>query len=421
MRVRRDYDRPFFSNRRRRGFGVRGIFVFGLLMGLGLAVLLMEFDRLQYSALEAVGFAPTPTPFASDLATRGGQMYVSGDVEGAIAMFEQATLQQPDNPNYLYEYGSMLIDMDRVDEALPVAEQMIQAAPQDPRGYALKARALMWSSPAEAIQSAILGIDLDPNYAPLYAASGVAYTNLGRWQEGLREGRRAVELDSNNRFALFAYQFPLTYTGRYQEAIDYLERAISLNPNITAPYFYLAQLYRLPGVDQPQMAVATYNRILELEPNNAKAYLRLCETFANVDRADFRLAQPYCDTAINLDPEYGEAYRQRGQMQYNRRNYEGAIESFEQCIQYGAEAEIECWYIRGLAHYWLDQCDQSWEILQEARTRAQAQGEGAGVIDAIQTGLGNIRANCSGYESRGVPTVPPPTPIPPTPIGGGYG
>ncbi|MEQ8675859.1 MAG: tetratricopeptide repeat protein [Aggregatilineales bacterium] len=421
MRVQRNYNRPFFSNRR-RGLGIRSIFFVGLFLGAVLVLFALQYDRIQIAALDAVGFAPTPTPLPSNIAMQGSVLFVEGDVQAAAQLFGQAMQQQPDNADYLYEYGTILIEMNMVDEAVPIAEQMIAVAPEDPRGYALKARTLMWDAPAEAIQAAILGIDIDPNFAPLYAASGVAYTNLGRWQEGLREGARAIEIDPMDRFSLFAYQFPLTYVGRYQEAIDYLEQSIALNPNLAEPYFYLARLYTLPGVDNPEMAIATYFRILEMEPDNAKANLRLCETFAGVDEADFREAQPYCDEAIRLDPTYASAYRQRGQMQYNRRNYEGAIESFERCIALGSE-EIECYYLRGLAHYWLggEDCPAAWDVLQDSRTRAQAQGEAESVLNAIQIGLGNIQANCSGYANVSVPTVPPPTSIPPTPIGGGYG
>lgn len=419
MRVQRNYDRPFFSDRRRRP-RFRAIFFIGLFLGAGLVLFALQYDRLHLAALDAVGFAPTPTPLPSSLANQGSALYVSGDVEGAAQMFGQAMQQQPDDPDYLYEYGSILIDMNLVEDAVPIADRMIAVAPEDPRGYALKARALMWDSPAEAIQAAILGIDADPNFAPLYAASGVAYTNLGRWQEGLREGARALEIDPMDRFSLFAYQFPLTYVGRYQEAIDYLEQSIELNPNLTEPYFYLAKLYTLPGVNNPEMAIATYYRILDIDPENAKANLRLCETYAGVEYADFRIAQPYCDEAIDLDPTYASAYRQRGQMQYNRRNYEGAIESFQECIDLGSD-EIACYYLRGLAHYWLGECDQAWAILQDSQTRAQAQGEAESVLNSIQTGLGNIQANCSGYSNVSVPTAPPPTGIPPTPIGGGYG
>jgi tetratricopeptide (TPR) repeat protein len=388
-----------------------------LLIGGILAFIYFRYDELQLTALDAVGMAPTVTPMSGDLANQGMEYYSTGDVDNAMLMLERALQQQPNSIDYLYEYGRMLLDADMVDEAIPIADRAIQVAPDDPRGYAIKAQTLMWTEPAEAIQIAIRGQDADPNFAPLYAVSGVAYTNLGRWQEGVRNGAQAIELDPNDPFVQLAYNFPMTYTGRYQEAIDSLERAISINPNLTTPYFYLAALYGLPQVNQPEMAIATYEHIISLDPTNAKAYLRICETYARVDEADFQKAQEYCDDAIEIVSNYASAYRQRGQMQYNRRNYEGSIESFQECVDLGSD-EIECWYLRGLAHFWLGECDQAWDVLQEAQIMAAEQGIAQSVVDNIEAGLYNITQKCTGYANQPTPTPAPPTPVPLTPIGG---
>ncbi|MFW5748357.1 MAG: tetratricopeptide repeat protein [Chloroflexota bacterium] len=416
MHINRNYSRPFFSSRRRSGIGARGLFVIGLVLGGIVVFFLMNFSQIQLRTLDAFGMAPTPTPFASDQATRSLQMFATGNLEGALVMMADAVDQRPNNIDYLYEYGMMLYEAERFDEALQIAERAIAAAPEDPRGYALKARGLMWSDPPAAIQVAIQGTDTNPDFAPLYAAQGIAYTNLGRWQEGLRMGARAIELDPNNLFVQMSYQFPLIYRGDYRRAIEAVETAIALNPNLPGLYFYLARLYSLPQVGEPEMAIATYERIIEMDPDNAKAYLRLCQVYAGVENARFDIAQPYCDAAIQIDPTYGDAYAQRGQMQYVRRNYEGAIQSFEQCIENGSE-QIECWYLRGFSYYRLGECDLAWEITNEARPMAVEQGLGI-IVENIDNVLDAITQRCPNYEGLTVPTPIPPTPIPPTPIGG---
>ena len=415
-RIRRDRSSLTFSDNR-RGVNPTVLFVFGLLIGGLLAFVYVQYDELQLEALDAIGMAPTATPGAGTLADQAMSYYATGDVDAALAALERSLIQRPQNINYLYEYGRILIEVDRVDEAIPIADRAIAAAPDDPRGYAIKAQTLMWTDPALAIQTAIRGQDADPTFAPLYAAAGVAYTNLGRWQEGIRNGAQALELDPDDPFVLLAYNFPLTYTGRYQEAIDSLERAISINPNLATPYFYLASLYRLDAVGQPEMAIATYEHILTLDEDNAKAYLRICETFAGVDEAEFDVAQTYCDKAIEADSEYASAYRQRGQMQYNRRNYEGSIESFQSCVDLGSD-EIECWYLRGLAYFWLGECDLAWDLLQESQVIAADQGIAQSIVDQIELGLFNITELCPGFNNQPLPTPVPPTAIPPTPIGG---
>jgi tetratricopeptide (TPR) repeat protein len=416
MQIRRDYSRSFFTGRRRGGIGARVLFLIGLLLG-GLAVFFMlNFNRLQLAALDAVGMAPTATPFASNYARQGMELFYGGDLDDAIIAFENALQQRPDNIDYLYEYGSMLMEAERFEEALIVAEHAIDVAADDPRGYALKARNLMFTDSPQAIQVAIQGVDVDPTFAPLYAAQGVAYTNLGRWQEGLRMVTRAQEIDPNNIFVQMSMQWPYVYQGNYRAAIEALERAIGLNPNLVTPYFYLAALYNLNQVGEPEMAIATYERILEMDPDNEKAYLRLCQVYAGVDQARFDVAQPYCDRAIQINPEYGDAYAQRGQMQYVRRNYEGAIESFEDCVRYGSD-KIECWYLRGFSHYRLSQCEQAWDITNEARPMAVEQGLPT-IVENIDNVLDAITQRCAGFSGQSVPTPVPPTLAPPTPIGG---
>lgn len=421
VKINRNNTRPFFSKRQRgTAESARIVFFFGLLIGGFLMFVVTQYDRLQVGAMDLVGLAPDPTPYASDYATQGYSALMAGDMDAAARLFDRAVDLQPQNIDYLYEYGRVLIESDREAEAISVADQAMQAAPNDPRGYALKARALMFDDPAQAIQVAINGNDVDPNFAPLHAAMGVAYFNLQRWREAIAEGELAIQLDPNDAFSHRMLWLVRTYVGDYQGAIDTLQNAINLQPNFVAPYFELAFLYKLDQVGQSTMAVATYNRILEMDPDNAQAYLRLCETYAGVNNADFRLAQPFCDQALDIDPTYGSAYRETGRMQYNRRNYEGSIESFEQCVALGSD-DIECWYLRGLAHYWLAQCEDAWNVLQEAQIMARDNNEGQGVIDAIDIGLFNVTQNCEGYENVPLPEPPPPTAIPPTPIGGSIG
>lgn len=412
QKIRRNYDKPFFSNRR-RGLSGLPLFLFGLLIGaiaVGLFLLTtQQFDRMQYMALEAIGIAPTPTLFASQHAQTGIALYNAGQVEEALREFEQATQQRPNDINYLYEYGTILIESDLYDEAALVGETAIQVAPDDVRGYALKARALMWEDPGTAIPAAVSGLEIDPNYAPLHAAMAVAYTNIGRYAEGLQRGVTAVNLDPLNAFTHRAYSIPLIYTGRNSQAIEQLEEAVSINPNLTAPYFELAAQYR--AIDFPEMAVGVYRRVLEIAPDNAKAYLRMCETYGSV--GEFIVASGFCETALDIDAEYSSAWRMLGQLQYNRRNYEGAIDSFRNCIDFGS-SEVECYYLRGLAHYFLGQCDDAWVVLQDSLNYTVQEP----IINAINIGMENVTIRCAGYENQQLPTPIPPTPIPPTPIGG---
>jgi tetratricopeptide (TPR) repeat protein len=416
MYIKRDYSQPFFSNRRRR----RGFWRFLLVYVIALVGLLWfvdsQFSRLQLLALSAVGQAPPPTPFPSQLATEAMEAFRAGNIAMALQLLERAVAQQPENVDYLYEYGGMLIESARYPEAVAVGDRAIAVDPRDPRGYAVKARAMdLDGDSANSIPIAQAGIQLDPFFAPLYTAISGAYLSINRYQQALDAGAEAVELDPNDPNARRAYAFSLIWVGRRQEAVEQLEQAIALNPNLITPYFELALQYR--ALQLYPEAIATYEMVLSMQPDNARAYLRLCETFYQV--RDDAQALGYCDDALRVNPAYADAYSQRGQVRYTRRNYEGAIEDFEQCVALGSQ-DIECWYLRGLAHYYLggEQCDDAWDILNESMVRISAQGIGEPVLSNALEGLRLVTTYCSGYVGRALPTAIPPTAIPPTPIGG---
>lgn len=423
MRVRRDYSRPLFSTRRRSS-SFRGIFVLMVLI-LGIVfVVSWRFDDLQSALLSSINIAAESTPMPVEYATEGANAFVRGDLEGARLAFSRAIAQAPDNIDYLYEYGKVLIELDETNEAVAIADRIIQVNPNEVRGHALRANALKWSDPATAIQDALRAIDINPNYSPVHAALAVSYANIQRYQQAIDSGAKAIELDARDADAYRANAWPLILVGRWEEAIENLETAVSINPNLTGPYFQLAFEYK-HRADDPAMAIAIYQHIIDnMNPSPAdaaKAYLRICETYANVENAEFDRAEPFCRQAIEIDPSYGSAYRELGRMQYNRRNYEGAIESFETCASLQSDQtfkDIECWSLRGLAHYWMAQCDDAWNVLSTALDIADVQGEQQGTIDTINTGIYNVTQKCTDYIGLPTPTPILPTAIPPTPIGG---
>lgn len=422
MQIRRDYSQPFFGNRRRRRGMWRWIILYVLLIAGFLFFVDSQFSQLQMMALEMVGQAPPPTPFASTLATEGMAKFIGGRFSEAADLFRRAVDQQPNNVDYLYEYGRSLLELGADDPtyyglAIEIGDRAIAANARDPRGYALKARALDLSGdPANAVPVGQAGLQVDRNFAPLHAALSSAYRNIDRYDVALDEAEQAIQLDPLDPTARRIYAYALIWVGRRNEAIDQLEQAVALNPNHAGPYFELAGMYL--NRDDYALAIATYEQVLAMQPDNARAYLRICEAYTRI--GEHTRGQGYCEDALGLNSEYAQAWRGLGQVQYSRRNYEGAIDSFERCVELGS-SEIECYYLRGLAHYYLGQCDQAWDLLNESVTRIRStSGDSPDnpVLNAALEGIRLVTVSCTGYGGRGLPTAIPPTAIPPTPIGG---
>jgi tetratricopeptide (TPR) repeat protein len=398
MQIKRDYSEPFFSphgRRKRRSYG-RLLFIFGMVVGGLLLVVLTQFDQLQETVLDMAGLSATATPASSALATEALAQYRAGNLEEAAALFQQAISQRPDSVDYLYEYGQLLIEMDDAQQASELADKVIELAAADPRGYALKAKSLVWlSDPAAAISLGAVALTLDANYAPLHAALARAYADSGQYPQALEHGELAVNLDATIADTHRSYAYVLTAVKLNDQAIDELEQAIAREPNLVGPYFELA--YQYLAQDQNEDAIATYDRILGLQPRNAKALLRQCLAYSKIGQFDRAIG--FCEDATTNDPDYSPAYQQLGIILYNRLDFVAAKNAFTNCVE-ADPSNLECQYRRGLTHYYLDECDTAWSILQDSLLMAQSRSGQQTAIDNIRQGLTAITQDCEGFSGR---------------------
>jgi tetratricopeptide (TPR) repeat protein len=424
MYIRRDKSNLHFGRQaKRRGSNL--FFVIWLVMMAAILGVLWRFNSVQNWVLASIGNEPTATMDAISEARLGERAYLVGDIERAIEHYGRAAEMAPNNIDILFEYGRMLIYRSyagrsyafRAGQALEVAQKAVEVDQDNPRAQALLCYALLENDRAEeAIGAGLRAEQLAPDYAEARAYLSMAYRGAGRPNQAFQKADEAVQLDPNSLDARRALAISLAYVGEFDAAVQQYERAIQIHPRFDALYFELALYYK--AQNNYDAAIAAYDQVLSMEPENVKAYTRKCETYFTM-RED-ALAQESCEQAIQLDPTYAEAHRQLGMVRYTRRNYEGAIESFDECARLQEEQgiplpdrEIECYYIRGLAHSLLARCDEAWPILQDALQMNPNET----IKGLINQGLMLCVENEAEYDINDIPTPIPSTPIPPEPIG----
>jgi tetratricopeptide (TPR) repeat protein len=384
MYVRRDRSGLSFGKKRRHTPRWRyALWLMGLVFT---AVVIWQFDRVQPKVLHQLGIGPTPTAPTHVHANAGYEAYIAGDLEIAIEEFREAVRQEPRNVDYLYELARLLVwthfgreaaGQNRVEQAVALADQAIEADPNDPRGYAIKCKALDWAGrPNEGIPFCQEAIDIDPTFAESYGYLGEASADVKRWAVAQEYGEQAVTLNPNSVDAHRDYAFTLSAVGAFEATIQQLEIAVALHPNLLPLQFELARFYRV--VDLNENAIGIYDRIRGQDPNNPTVYTELCSAYFEIREDSF--AQDFCEQAMELDPNYQPAALQSGMVYYTRRNYESAIEAFNTCacLADGGDCDndpdtpdapgtgdypVECWYLRGLAHYYLAECGVAVPIL----------------------------------------------------------
>jgi len=415
MNIKRDYSKPLFGKQaEKRSYG-RLFFVFGVLIGGLLVFVSANFTQLQSTALEVAGFGPTPTPLPGDLATVGAEMVALGQFDEAADMFERALALRPENVDYMYAYGDLLVETGDYDAALALADRMLRASPSDPRGYELKARAQVFNGSSNAaISVALAGIDLGQGYrAPLYATLSRAYVAVGNYTDAVDAGVRAVENDPNSVEARLAYANALNFFDLRDEALAELEYAVSIAPNNTGVLFDLAFQYLARNRDQE--AIDLYDRILALQPRNARANLWLCRSYKKIGQFD--RAMGYCTDSVAYNDTSASAHYELGTLHYRDYNFAGSLDAFGRCMELNPDS-LECTYRTGLSYYYVaidpltgaqmqsDYCDAAWDTLQNALVMAQARFGEENTIDTIRTGLVAVGADCPGYGSDAIQLVP---------------
>ena len=119
-----------------------------------------------------------------------------------------------------------------------------------------------------------------------YAAAHVWYGNfliaMGRFEEGIAELKRAVELDpisiDTNRWLGYG----LYFARRYDQAIEQLRKTLDLDPNYVPALTVLGEAY-VAKSEYPE-AVTKFEKVLMISPGNTQALWRIGNTYGLIHR-----------------------------------------------------------------------------------------------------------------------------------------
>jgi adenylate cyclase len=169
-----------------------------------------------------------------------------------------------------------------VAQARRMAEEAIALDPKYAEAYALLGSThvqevfLGTSRPKESIAKAIEltkeALAMDDSLASARSRLGVLYSWSGRYDEGIAEAERGVELDPNSGTANYFLAVVLRYAGRSKEAIPVMRRALRLEP--IPPDIYvqnLALVYFQAGDCKEALAVCRKGLQRERDSLNSHA------------------------------------------------------------------------------------------------------------------------------------------------------
>ena len=169
------------------------------------------------------------------------------DAEGAIALYRRIPATSPLKRLSELQLGLNLADLDRKDEAISQLRALVEANPDDMRGYlalgGVYSSKQDYASSAELYDRAVAHIEKQqPSLLPqdprassnwnIYYQRGIAYERLKRWPEAEPNFRKAMELFPNQPQVMnyLGYSW-IDMNINLEEGLDLIQKAVDLRPS----------------------------------------------------------------------------------------------------------------------------------------------------------------------------------------------
>ncbi len=232
--------------------------------------------KLTGSEKQMMASQPTTDTTAYELYHKGRSLWEkrTGDnIPKAIAFYEQAIAR---DPNYAAAYAGLanayvllpfFSGARRSDALAKAKENALKALQLDPNvadaHAALGKLNFFHMDLAGSIRGYQRAIELKPNYATAHQWFGNdSLVSLGRFDEAIAEGKRAVELDPLSPIINADLGVTLYLARRYDQAIEQLRKTLAIDPTFFYAHYNLGIALQLKG--DLSAAISEYEKAKQL-------------------------------------------------------------------------------------------------------------------------------------------------------------
>lgn len=297
---------------------------------------------------------------------RGMAYKAQGEIEQALSDFHQAIKLRRTYFTAYYNRGNIYQQLGQTDEAIKDFTRCIMLAPQYANAYFGRGQQHSQKGNYDAAlkdfnraitlgirnldvfnnRSIIYGLmgrqelalaDLNlvlksrPNSAEAYANRGVTYVKTGRYDLALKDYSKAIELRPDYPAAYYNRGGIYKMLGMLEMASKDFSSTVQNNPNHVQAYFQRAHIYLLQ--EELEKAQGDYLKILSILPQNARAHNALGKIEFSIN--NLKEAVKYFNRALELDPDYAQAYFFRSHTYKALGKYDLALENILKAIALG--------------------------------------------------------------------------------------
>ncbi|MDG0814853.1 tetratricopeptide repeat protein [Bdellovibrio svalbardensis] len=262
----------------------------------------------SFEAIEWLGKAMRAEPkLVSAYVLQADYMSQRYDFAGAMAALTNATRIAPNNYEVLRGLALMEFRKNNMGGAVNYATRAVKVYDGDIETFILLSKA-----------NGVLAQSIMPlNKKEIERKENAA-------KDAVRYATKAVEIDATNPEAQITYAKTLAATNGVDSGITYLNELIKRFSYTLDYRVALAEVYK--SEDRYTQARDIYEKVVEVDPRNKKAWLGLGESSKAIGLNDKAL-KAFLQAAV-LDPTDGEALFQAGKLYFETGRFEEAIQQF---------------------------------------------------------------------------------------------
>lgn len=238
----------------------------------------------------------------------GNARRARGEHEAAVASYRRALALAPQLMVAYNNLGNALRDLGRPDEAVAALQQAVTLQPDYAVAHNNLGSALFelrrFAAAADSFRAAL---SLQPDFAIAHKNLGDVHKEMGDYDAAVAEYRQALALGLTNIEAINNLGIALRELGQYEEAMACYRQAIERDPTQAAPWCNLGLACH--DIGRLAEGEAYLRHALSLKPDFAIAHANLGSLLKDLGRYEEAIA---CfDQALRHDPEHVDAYNNR--------------------------------------------------------------------------------------------------------------
>ncbi len=251
-------------------------------------------------------------------------------LDEAVAHFRQALELKPRDPEALSNLGLALLQLKRSSEAETQFRQLLELRPGDAKARQHLDQALRAQGKHDEIIDAYRQLSAaQPGSAEIRAELGRALFEQGKIEEAETAFKEAIELNPGLPEAHNNLGLARVALGRAAEAVDCYREAIRLRPSFAQPHNNLGiALRQLGKVDE---AVASCREATRLNPHMAEAHNNLGTALD--EQGNYVEAIASLEQALRIRPDFAKAYNNLGIAYWHQGEYERAAANCRKAIE----------------------------------------------------------------------------------------